>query len=62
VALEQAISQLKHKNSVQTERACMQLAEMESTMMNVQKSREQLAGEMDDIEAILKKGLDFDSG
>jgi hypothetical protein len=40
----------------------MQLAEMESTMMNVQKSREQLAGEMDDIEAILKKGLDFDSG
>ena len=60
-ALEHALSQLKHKSNVQTERACMQLAEMESTMMNVQKSREQLAGEMDDIDAILKKGLDFNS-
>lgn len=58
-ALETALAMVKLNKLQDFDRLSMRLAEMESTLMNNQKTSSALKGELGNIEAQISKGFDF---
>lgn len=59
--LETALTTVKAKCIIDVERASMRLSEIESTLMNIEKSDEKLSEDVETIDNILNAGFVFDT-